>query len=119
MQTENWEKVKELLNEVLPLDTSAREKFFEESKVNSEIRKEVESLLLFEKESENLMHLSAVEFLKDFIDADENPLVGQNIGVYQIIGELGYGGMGAVYLAERTDGKFEQKVASQSCSNAR
>lgn len=41
MQTENWEKVKELLNEVLPLTTIEREKFFEESKINGEIRKEV------------------------------------------------------------------------------
>ncbi len=90
MQTENWKKVKGLLNEVLPLDTAQREKFFEKSKINGEIRKEVESLLLFEKESEDLMHLSAVEFLKDFIDSDdENSLLGQNIGVYKIESKLG------------------------------
>src|SRR5690606_38278741 len=28
-----------------------------------------------------------------------------------IVGELGHGGMGAVFLAERADGKFDQKVA--------
>jgi len=67
MQTENWKKVKGLLNEVLPLDTAQREKFFEKSKIGGEIRQEVKSLLLFEKESEDLMHLSAVEFLKDLL----------------------------------------------------
>ncbi len=99
---------------VLPLDAAARERYFEKSGINGEIRREVESLLTVDKESESLMNLSAVEFLKDFIDSDkidENSLNGQKIGIYKIIGELGFGGMGAVYLAERADGKFQQKVA--------
>src|SRR5207253_9314415 len=33
------------------------------------------------------------------------------IGAYAIIKELGRGGMGAVYLAERADGQFEKCVA--------
>ena len=38
-------------------------------------------------------------------------LIGQKIGNYKIVREIGYGGMGAVYLANEADGKFEQKVA--------
>lgn len=38
-------------------------------------------------------------------------LVGQNIGPYRLVHPLGQGGMGAVYLAQRVDGRYEQQVA--------
>ena len=38
-------------------------------------------------------------------------LLGRSIGAYRLIGLLGHGGMGAVYLAERNDGAFTKQVA--------
>ena len=37
--------------------------------------------------------------------------IGERLGAYVIVKELGRGGMGAVYLAERADGQFEKRVA--------
>ena len=36
---------------------------------------------------------------------------GARIGAYRIVQEIGRGGMGAVFLAERADGEFDQRVA--------
>jgi eukaryotic-like serine/threonine-protein kinase len=37
--------------------------------------------------------------------------VGNEVGGYRLIGELGLGGMGAVWLAERSDGSLKRRVA--------
>jgi eukaryotic-like serine/threonine-protein kinase len=37
--------------------------------------------------------------------------VGSEVGGYRLIGELGFGGMGAVWLAERSDGSLKRRVA--------
>lgn len=113
MPNTNWEKVKELLDEVLQIEPAKRLTYLRKAEISKEVRAEIESLISFENDAENLMNLSAIEFSKDFFaeEEDSNALVGQQFGVYKIIREIGYGGMGAVYLAERNDGKFEQKVA--------
>src|SRR5215472_18808707 len=36
---------------------------------------------------------------------------GQSIGAYRLISTIGHGGMGTVWLAERSDGRFERKAA--------
>lgn len=36
---------------------------------------------------------------------------GRTVGAYRLISEIGHGGMGVVWLAERNDGRFERKVA--------
>lgn len=109
MDLDKWQKAKIVLGEALELEPSRRKEFL--NTLDDETRAEVESLLAFEEESENALLLSAAEFTRDFFDDRKSPLVGQRIGNYQIVRELGYGGMGAVFLGERVDGKFEQHVA--------
>ena len=38
-------------------------------------------------------------------------LAGQAVGAYRLISPIGQGGMGTVWLAERSDGRFERKAA--------
>ena len=43
--------------------------------------------------------------------SDVEDLTGTKVGPFRIEREIGRGGMGAVYLAKRDDGEFQQKVA--------
>jgi eukaryotic-like serine/threonine-protein kinase len=45
-------------------------------------------------------------------------LAGQTIGPYTLISQIGQGGMGSVWLAERSDGRFERRVAVKFLSVA-
>lgn len=109
MSSNNWVEVKEILDRLLETDMSERAALLEKLELSPEMKSEVESLLSFETDAEALMNLPAVEFSKDLITDDD--LTGQEIGAYRVISELGHGGMGAVYLAERIDGRFSQRVA--------
>ena len=114
MHAENWQTIKDILLEALNLDASGRRDYLDRADMTAETRQEVESLLLLEEEAEDFMSLPVGEFSKDFFALDEtstSAVINQKIGVYEIVSELGVGGMGSVYLARRADGKFEQRVA--------
>jgi serine/threonine protein kinase/Tol biopolymer transport system component len=41
----------------------------------------------------------------------ESGLTGQTLGAYRLVSQIGQGGMGSVWLAERNDARFARKVA--------
>jgi len=79
------------------------------------LRREVESLLgsvaasaeLFEGPTLLVDRTAALEALREF----ETGRVGERIGAYRLLKELGGGGMGTAYLAERADDAYEKQVA--------
>lgn len=114
MKQEQWEKINLVMEKIFAIEPNARKDFLKNTDLDEETLDEIRSLLAFEDEAEDFMSLSANDISDKILLPDEfkqTSLIGLKIGVYEIKQELGLGGMGAVYLGERTDGKFSQKVA--------
>ena len=67
---------------------------------------EVQSLLKADEAEHSIFSASASDYI-----SEESDLSGKIFGNYKAIKQIGSGGMGSVYLAERIDGVFEQQVA--------
>jgi serine/threonine-protein kinase len=82
---------------------------------DGELRAEVESLLEAASDADDFLERPALgsDFHADpQHNRDDAPtLVGQRFGPWRLVARIGRGGMGAVYLAQRADGAFEQTVA--------
>lgn len=112
MKNEKWQKVEELLDTALELEPAARRQLLD-AVADPSLRREVESLLACEQQTGGFLASPALAFATDFFDGGDGPeeRAGQTVGRYRIIREIGRGGMGAVFLAERSDGEFQQRLA--------
>jgi eukaryotic-like serine/threonine-protein kinase len=111
-----WDLLKTILGEALEQNSSAARIALIETRCgeDTDLLEEAESLLA---EAEALLK----EHTDSFEDCAENAAStfwqegpqrgGERVGAYVVVRELGHGGMGTVFLAERADGQFEKQVA--------
>lgn len=74
-------------------------------------------------ELEGLLHAHDAATAEGFLDQPApHPVsasrAGQMLGAYRLVAEIGQGGMGNVWLAEREDGRFQRRVAIKFLSLA-
>jgi eukaryotic-like serine/threonine-protein kinase len=102
-----------MFEQALELPAAERATFLEKNcHDDEELRREVESLIESHAKAGRFIDQPSLFFSADAIEEDGETLpAGQLIGRYRIVRELGRGGMGAVYLAERADEEYEKRVA--------
>ena len=111
MNSERWQQVKVLFDEAIALEPPKRGRFLSEVCKNDEqLRREIETLLDSFDEAESFMESPAVEEVASLIvERKAKPESGARIAHYEIISQIGEGGMGEVYLAKDT--RLNRKVA--------
>lgn len=102
-----------MLTEALELDTAQQRDFLDRSCADdSELRAEVDLLLAHRVLPElDVMEHCAADAVRLRTDVAPSAVNGSRIGPYKVIREIGRGGMGSVYLAERDDKAYHQQVA--------
>ena len=108
-----------LLDQVLEMAPEARTRFFADIRLKDpEKGAKLEALWKTSEQVSDFMEDPAeipTMALAEGEQADPSPvepdMTGQQLGNYRIVSELGRGGMGRVFLAERADGQFDRQVA--------
>jgi serine/threonine-protein kinase len=111
MSDTNWYKVREIFDLALRRQPDERRRFLNEVCGDDEtLLTEVESLLSSHDSAESFMETPAVARVADVIETNTKKLeTGKCFGHYEIINQIGAGGMGEVYLAK--DKKLDRNVA--------
>src|SRR5262249_28894707 len=115
MSGDSWQRVKELFEAAQRVPLEARSRWLAEACQEPEIRSEVESLLVCHDRAGDFIQQAPATEAVDAIAAiaafAARERKGELAGAWRLIEEIGRGGMGAVWLAERADGAFDKKVA--------
>ena len=107
----SFAKIEEIYQTALELDSAERDAFLRQAcKDDEELRREVESLISNYESAGDFIENPPNDIAADLIiNTVRQNLIGKEIGHYQILSQLGTGGMGEVYLAEDT--KLGRKIA--------
>jgi eukaryotic-like serine/threonine-protein kinase len=111
---ERWQKIKELLATALEMDPAARVAYLDQACANDPpLRSDLDRFLAADQKAGLEFLNSPAKGIEIMDHSEENasPRVGRRVGPYQIVKEIGAGGMGEVYRSFRADDQYRKQVA--------
>ena len=117
MDADRWRQVERVLDRALDGDPAEWPAIVaEECAGDDALRREVEQLLAEHGRDDGILAAGAGAVAADVVREHEaelhaDPLVGARLGPWRVVREIGRGGMSRVFLGERSDGAFAQRVA--------
>ena len=110
MTPERWARITELFAQVTERPASERAAWLAAACDDDALRAEVEAMLAaYDTDPAFLEAPSSAASAMD--DAVADALVGRRLGAYRLVREVGRGGMGVVYEAQRDDQEFDRRAA--------
>ncbi len=117
LTAERWRRIEEVLDVILSNEPHRwRSLAGELCRGDADLRADVDSFLQHAEDARGYLEsppgntaAALVEETRDATDRDKHS--GRRVGPYQIVRELGRGGMSRVFLAERVDGEYSHQVA--------
>ena len=110
LNKDHWATLRVLLDRALELPPEERPSWLAVQRISHPtVVPEIEGLLAAEQELDRQGFLG--EAGREELLSERPTLAGQRLGHYSLVQPLGHGGMGSVWLARRTDGRFEGEFA--------
>ena len=106
-----WKEIDTLFETLLDLEPGAWEEALDRASPDPSLRRSVLRLLQATGEPHDTDPILPAQAAADALDALAERQLPAAIGPFRPLRELGAGGMGTVYLAERTEGDFRHQVA--------
>jgi eukaryotic-like serine/threonine-protein kinase len=103
---DEWRLLSPLLDQALALDGEERQAWIKAQEPEMAYRLEILLLEHSVLASDGFLETGVVD-----LPSTAATLAGQTIGAFEVISQIGQGGMGSVWLARRNDGRFERQVA--------
>ncbi len=120
MSDARWQAIEALFHEVVALPESDRAAWLAAHCDDSAVRAEVARLVAADAQlaAAPVIHDAVQAAARQVALAETDGASGRRIGPWRLVREIGRGGMGVVWLAERADGAYDAQVAIKQLRGA-